>query len=285
MPGGVSVPPTEPLTLGARVVHTRGRTGRAILQTIQCELGGECPMWKNGVCQADRRDCPCPFAHTEVVDSIGRRAKSYLEKRSQFEAQAQGLGDWPAPPAELHIAHVGDRILWPYGRTHCQDGRCWVAAETSATSTAWLEADTDLVQLVKDAASLSWTGWGLEKYHQQTVPTMLYHVSVVFPEVFAQLSAELRARRLPTASFKELSAPVAILPTGEYIIGTGPATYRAQWDGETLTVPHASLVGVHSDAPIIATLKPQPSFCATVTDEDEIQRIFESGELVRRWLN
>jgi len=217
-----------------------------------------------------------------VEQTVTKRAKSYYQQLAQLKCKHAELGPLPRAPRKLHVAQVGDRILWPYKYVKTgKDGE--VTFEVGFSQRTWLPHDALTPEFVERATKFVpralFTGQVIRDYQQHTVPLMLYHLRIMFPHLYSELSAEIQQRCLTAEGIEKVMAPLVVLP---------PATYRVdkfsgcEWDGIRLTLPadQVSIISFYQPGEL-SVLAPDD---AALHDKELIKELLDTGVLVRRWL-
>ena len=285
--------------IGASLYQARKPNERAELEILKCKIDGRCPLLQEaGACQSGAFLEPyCrPYAQREKRTTHTKAARCYYDELKALETKIAELPKMPAyPPRHKHVCQIGDYVYWPYRYTQYLDDKLTLTVNPFMTDNYYIHAaDFTPAFIIKAAMFRPQAMMGGEiKDYQARIPLMLFHLSVIMPEMWRELPESVRDRTLnpqPAAAVFTLGQ----LPPGRVRIGD----QWGQWDGERFIIEEKvgntcdislwSSMHLPTNTPgnLLKTLTFETPDTITVTEispELQTQVVPDYANMVRRW--
>ena len=280
--------------IGASLHTADKQNDRAKLTVLSCALEGTCPLLQAGMCQHTTILGPrCPYGKYSAVETHTKAAKAYYGEVSKLKERRESLPAIPNAPKNPHVCQVGDYIYWPYRYLIVdREGKIEFDITLFSAGNAFIKKEDFTLDFILKAVKFrprALMGGEIRDYQEKTIPKMLLHLSIMFPEMWEQLPEGIRNRTfVPDASTK-VSYRLSNLPNGLCKIGEA----WGYWDGKEFKISEKSVkdivrLSVFSEIPgefnLTVTIdNPEAVEVSAISDEMQKEITPDYVQMVKEW--
>ena len=267
------------------------------LDRYYCSLpdGSVCPLLERGQCVERTLFGHCVYG--EVRREEGYTTNAYRNggkwRTKAREVVKAGPPDLDYPNPQM-VTYIGDYVWLPYPHMNHSDGER-LGTKFSSYS-GWLSRGSEfmkredftpeMVVLLCKLRPHALMGGEITDYQQKHLPCFLYDLSKLdndLLEAAMKLDPIVESKLPKPENLKWAKASVAKIAPGTRVsfLADDPVGI---WDGETITYKNDLSISLRFKRDMIleaiTTVKPKPDVFLTVHDEQELLRLFETGDLV-----
>lgn len=242
----------------------KGQTKRAALYELFCQKPETCDLLaKENSCLHCGAMSPCKFGRKSGTEGPTRNARSFYSTLEGWRKRNEGFID------RLKSLTAYNRIFKTHG--HFYLPYSWMTAgmfggDNAPLQSKWVaeeEMTTELLHRLCTYQARAMFGGVIRAYQEKEIPKFIADLHTHYPEVFALLPDEQKAR-LATVNYVGRSADLTTCAPGKYIF----ARTAWDWDGELLHGRSMLFQPVKGDLKI--SIKPIAGESVTITSNDQV---------------
>lgn len=267
--------------IGASLHTADKQNDRAKLTILSCALEGTCPLLQAGMCQhATILGPSCPYGRYSTVETHTKAARAYCKEVSKLKERRESLPAMPNAPKNPHVSQVGEYIYWPYGfLIVAKEGKIEFDITLFSAGNAFIKKEDFTLDFILRAVEFrpqALMGGEIKDYQEKTMPKMLLHLSIMFPDMWEQLPEGIRNRTfVPDASTK-VSYRLSNLPNGLCKIGRA----WGYWNGKEFRMTEKSVQAVVWSS-VFSEIPGEFNLTVTIDNPEAVEVVAISDEMQR----
>lgn len=242
----------------------KGQTKRSALYELFCEKPQTCDLLaKENSCLHCGAMSPCRFGRKSGTEGPTRNARSFHSTLENWRKRNEGFID------RLKSLTAYNRIFKTHG--HFYLPYSWMTSgmfggDSAPLKSKWVaeeEMTTELLHRLCTHQARALFGEVIKDYQEKEIPKFIADLNAHYPEVFALLPDEQKAR-LASVNYVGRKADLTTCAPGKYVF----SKTAWEWDGEVLS--GGSMLFQPVKGQITITIKPEAGEAVTITDNRQV---------------
>lgn len=236
--------------IGASLFEAKKANERAEFTKLYCNLEGECPLLKNGICihagvvvGLGGFVGSCVYGKIGLSQSPTKRSKTYYDFIKKTKKEMESIPrtpDWAGPIRDT-LAEIGDYVYLPYSHANmCKEAPFLSHSHLFSSGSHFIKKELFTAEVVVKLAKfrpMAMMGGEITQYQKESVPVFLFHLQKIMPKVYqeaAKLDPIIEQKTFNIAKLKQVECSIGDVPaneTNEVFVGEYEVS---SWDGEIL---------------------------------------------------